>query len=82
MERVDPNALSPSDLPRAPGTALPTRDAAPGKHWRIAQVLIDTEEHNDWEATFTVDLAASRTENRAVVSFRGVQPIGSTADLP
>ena len=82
VERVDPNALSASELPRAPGTALPTRDAAPGKHWRIAQVLIDTEEHNDWEATFTVDLAASRTENRAVVSFRGVQPIGSTADLP
>ena len=82
VERVDPNALSASELPRAPGTALPTRDSAAGKHWRVAQVLIDTEEHNDWEATFTVDLAASRAENRAVVSFRGVQPIGSTADLP
>ena len=77
---VDPEALSIA--PPSRGTGLPTREAAAGKHWRVAQVLIDTEEHNDWEATFTVDLAASRAENRAVVSFRGVQPIGSTADLP
>ena len=82
VERVDPNALSASELPRAPGTALPPRASAPGKHWRVAQVLIDAADQNDWEATFTVDLAASRTGNRAVVSFCGVQPIGSNSDLP
>jgi hypothetical protein len=77
VERVDPNALSADAPPPAPGPTHPPRTSAPGKHWRVAQVLIDAEEHNDWEATFTVDLAASRTENRAVVSFCGVQPIGS-----
>jgi hypothetical protein len=77
VERVDPPALSANAPPPAPGPTPPPRTSVPGKHWRVAQVLIDAEEHNDWEATFTVDLAASRTENRAVVSFCGVQPIGS-----
>ncbi len=42
----------------------------------IAQVLIDREERNDWEAHFTVPLAQSRAENRAVVVFDDVAPIG------
>ena len=75
VERVDPNALSVA--PSSGGTGLPTRESAPGKQWTVAQVLIDAEEQNDWEATFTVDLAASRTENRAVVCFNGVAPIGA-----
>jgi hypothetical protein len=75
VERVDPSALSVA--PSSGGTGLPTRESAPGKHWRIAQVLIDAEEQNDWEATFTVDHTASRTENRAVVSFVCVAPIGT-----
>jgi hypothetical protein len=45
--------------------------------WEIAQVLVDAEEHNDWEARFTVLLAASRVENRAVVSFVAVAPVGA-----
>jgi hypothetical protein len=76
VERVDPNALSVSAPPPAPVATHPPRASAPGKHWRIAQVLIDAEEQNDWEATFTVDLTTSRTENRAVVSFVGLAPIG------
>jgi len=54
-----------------------TPNATGGKQWTVAQVLIDAEEQNDWEATFTIDLAASRTENRAVVSFVGVAAIGA-----
>ncbi len=65
VERVDPNAL-PAPAP-----------AAPQKYWTVAQVLIDAEEQNDWEATFTVNLTASRTENRAVVTFVGVTAIGT-----
>ena len=46
--------------------------------WRVAQVLIDPEEHNDWEVAFTVLLEASRAENRAIIRFEGVSAIGAT----
>jgi superfamily II RNA helicase len=45
--------------------------------WTIAQVLADPESLNDWETTFTIDLAASRTENRPVLVFDSVHEIGS-----
>ncbi|PTX94565.1 DEAD/DEAH box helicase [Opitutus sp. ER46] len=51
-------------------------DAAAGT-WRVAQVLIDAEAQNDWEVRFTVSLARSRDENRAVVTFDGLAPIGT-----
>jgi len=44
--------------------------------WRVAQVLVDAEDLNDWEAAFTVDLARSRAEARPVVLFGGVAAIG------
>ncbi len=43
----------------------------------VAQVLIDTEDANDWEAIFVVSLTASRAEDRAVVRLVEVRPIGS-----
>lgn len=61
----------------------PEGRSAKHTHWsddtaaaQVAQVLVDADEHNDWEATFTVDFAASRAENRAVVRFAGLAPIG------
>jgi len=45
--------------------------------WTVAQVLVDPEEVNDWEIEFTVDLAASRAENRAVLRGAGVRPVGT-----
>lgn len=61
----------------------PEGRSAKHTHWsddtaaaRVAQVLVDPEEHNDWEATFTVDVPASRAENRAVIQFAGLAPIG------
>jgi Domain of unknown function (DUF3516)/DEAD/DEAH box helicase len=45
--------------------------------WAVAQMLIDLEGHNDWEARFAVLLAASRAENRAVVRFDGTRPVGA-----
>ncbi|QYM80650.1 DUF3516 domain-containing protein [Horticoccus luteus] len=52
-------------------------DEAEGAEWRVAQVLVDVEEANDWEARFTVDLAASRARNEAVMRFEGVGAVGS-----
>ena len=44
--------------------------------WQIAQVLADPDEQNDWEARFTVSLDRSRAENRPVIEFVAVRPIG------
>ncbi len=54
-----------------------TEAKSDGKVWQIAQVLADVEEQNDWEARFTVSLTESRTENRPVVKFETVRPIGA-----
>jgi len=51
-------------------------DDNPPNQLTVSQVLIDPADQNDWEATFTIDLAASRTENRVVFRIDGVQPIG------
>jgi hypothetical protein len=53
-----------------------TEDRDPGE-WAVAQMLIDLEGHNDWEARFTVLLAPSRAENRAVVRFDETRPVGA-----
>lgn len=44
--------------------------------WIVSQMLIDYEAHNDWEAVFSVSLPESRAENRAVVRFGTVRPLG------
>ena len=49
------------------------RDAG---EWAVSQVLVDGEDRNDWEARLTVLLAPSRAENRAVVRFVEVRPVG------
>ncbi|AOS45922.1 ski2-like helicase [Lacunisphaera limnophila] len=48
-----------------------------GRIWPIAQVLADTEEQNDWEVRFTVSLDRSRQENRPVLNFISVRPVGA-----
>ncbi len=45
--------------------------------WTIAQVLIDAEGANDWEATFTLSLAESRAAAAPVLRFLSVAPIGA-----
>jgi hypothetical protein len=47
-----------------------------GDVWRVEQVLVDSELHNDWMAVFAVDLAASRAANQPVLWLRGLGPIG------
>jgi hypothetical protein len=50
--------------------------AADGDAWRVEQVLVDPEEHNDWSAEFEIDLAASRQANEPVLTLRRIGPIG------
>ncbi|MGA2854416.1 MAG: DUF3516 domain-containing protein, partial [Verrucomicrobiota bacterium] len=39
------------------------------KAWRLQQMLVDPEGHNDWVAEFAVDLAASRQAGEPVMSL-------------
>jgi hypothetical protein len=41
--------------------------AADKKSWRVQQMLVDPEGHNDWVAEFDVDLSASRAANAPVL---------------
>ncbi len=45
--------------------------------WSVAQVLIDPEEQNDWEAAFIVSMPDSRAQQRAVLRLDRVAPIGA-----
>jgi len=37
--------------------------------WRVQQMLVDPDAHNDWVAEFTVELSASRTQGEPVVQL-------------
>jgi superfamily II RNA helicase len=50
-------------------------DPAAGE-WAVAQMLIDVEARDDWEARFVVRLAPSRAEQRVVLGFGGAEPLG------
>jgi hypothetical protein len=69
-ERVclDPNARNQRHT-----YVIPSEDK---RGWRIQQVLVDPEEHNDWVAEFEVDLAQSRATKEPVLTLRR---IGSVA---
>jgi superfamily II RNA helicase len=47
-----------------------------GKTWRVSQVLVDPDGHNDWHAEFSVDLARAREDGRPTLRLLGVGPIG------
>jgi hypothetical protein len=42
------------------------------KMWRVQQMLVDPEEHNDWVAEFEVDLAESRRAGEPVMRLRKI----------
>jgi superfamily II RNA helicase len=46
------------------------------KTWRVQQMLVDPEGHNDWVAEFVVDLAASREAKEPFLSLRRVAALG------
>ena len=51
--------------------------AEAGEILEVAQILADPEASNDWEARFEVLLDSSRRENRVVLQFLTVQPVGT-----
>ena len=51
--------------------------AEAGEILEVAQILADSEASNDWEARFEVLLDSSRRENRVVLQFLTVQPVGT-----
>jgi hypothetical protein len=61
---LDPNARNARHT-----YVLPSED---GKSWRVQQMLIDPEEHNDWVAEFEVDLAQSRVGGAPVMRLRKI----------
>ena len=48
---------------------LPLEDK---RQWRVQQVLIDPDEHNDWLAEFEVDLAQSRSSGEPALRLRRI----------
>lgn len=62
--------------PEGRASANTHRDESDAETWHVAQVLVDTEGLNDWEARFTVVLGESRAAGEAVVRFEGVAPVG------
>ncbi|HXG49006.1 MAG TPA: DUF3516 domain-containing protein [Methylomirabilota bacterium] len=46
------------------------------KTWRVQQVLVDPEGHNDWMVEFTVDLPASRQAGAPVLRLERLGAIG------
>jgi len=45
------------------------------KTWRVQQMLVDPDEHNDWVAEFEVDLAQSRAGNEPFIRLRRLGPL-------
>jgi hypothetical protein len=46
-----------------------------GRAWRVQQMLVDDEGHNDWVAEFDVDIEASREKGEPVLANRRVGPL-------
>ena len=61
---LDPNARNVRHT-----YVLPSEDK---RTWRVQQMLVDPEEHNDWVAEFEVDLAKSRAANGPALRLRRV----------
>jgi superfamily II RNA helicase len=51
---------------------IPSEDK---RAWRVQQMLVDPEEHNDWVAEFEVDLARSREAEAPVISLRKISSL-------
>jgi hypothetical protein len=45
--------------------------------WRVSQMLIDPEGHNDWQCQFTIDLSAARDDGKPTLVLTGIGPVGA-----
>jgi superfamily II RNA helicase len=62
--RIDPQARNPEN------TRIVSKDDGV---WRVEQVLLDTEEANDWALVFAIDLGRSREQARPVLELCRVE---------
>lgn len=47
------------------------------QQWRVSQVLVDPDSLNDWQAVFTVPLAAAREEGKPSITLTLLGPVAS-----
>jgi superfamily II RNA helicase len=52
-----------------------------GKTWRVQQMLVDPEEHNDWVAEFEVDLEKSRAASEPALSLLRIDGLVSSRPI-
>ena len=52
-----------------------TRPSDDGAAWRVEQMLVDAEGHNDWVAELAVDLAASRAAGEPVIRLQRLEAL-------
>ena len=65
--RLDPEARNVRHTHVEAGRGRPT--------WRVQQVLVDPELHNDWMAEFDVDLDESRRAQQPVLALTRLGPL-------
>jgi hypothetical protein len=54
-------------------------EAEPGAaEWRVAQILVDPAESNDWEARFVLDLPATRAAGRVALRLDTISEVGAS----
>jgi hypothetical protein len=64
---LDPNARNQRHT-----YVIPSEDKG---HWRVQQVLVDPEEHNDWIAEFEIDLTQSRQAKEPLLRLRAIRSL-------
>ena len=64
---LDPNARNVRHT-----YVVPSEDK---RSWRVQQMLVDPDEHNDWVAEFEVDLAASRAASEPALRLRRISKL-------
>jgi superfamily II RNA helicase len=45
------------------------------KTWKVSQVLVDLDAHNDWQAVFTVDLVKAREDGKPALVLISLGPV-------
>ena len=64
---LDPNARNARHT-----YSVPSEDK---RQWRVQQMLVDPDEHNDWVAEFEADLAASRAAGEPTLRLLRIAPL-------
>jgi len=52
--------------------------SADGKSWRVSQVLVDPDDLNDWQVTFTIDLAQAKEDGKPSLVILSIAPVVET----